>query len=97
MKIADYYDLEILKSNSEQLVLDRIGKLLDQRDDICKCEQCVLDLIAYVLNNVSPDYGTSLLGSFDPNQEREKGIKGQIEIALKDGLRKVTQHPNHST
>ena len=95
MRIAEYYNLENLRRTSEDLVLERIGKLLDERSDICKCEQCVLDLVAYVMNNVSPYYGTSLLGSFDPTQARIKRLKGEIEVALRQGLRKVSRNPNH--
>ena len=95
MKLTDYYDLENLRNTSEELVLDRVGRLLDERRDICHCEQCVLDLVAYVLNNVPPYYGTSMLGSLDPNQTRVNVIKGQIEVALDEGLQRIARHPNH--
>jgi competence protein ComFB len=95
MKLSDYYDLESLRRTSEELVFDRVGRLLDERSDICHCEQCVLDLVAYVLNNVSPAYGTSLLGSLDPNQTRERRIKGEIEVALRDGIKRISENPTH--
>ena len=95
MKIGDYYDLDHLKRGSESLVLERVGKLLDERPDFCRCEQCVLDLVAYVLSHVSPLYGTSLIGSFDPNQSKIKRIKGEMEVAIRDGIKKITRNPNH--
>ena len=95
MKIAEYYNLDLLKRESETLVFERIGRLLDERSDFCKCEQCILDLVAYVLNNVSPLYGASLIGSLDPHQAKIKRVKGEIEVAIREGLKKVSKNPNH--
>ena len=95
MKITDYYDLDLLKSDSQEIVLERVGAVLDERTDICKCEQCVLDLIAYVLNNVSPMYRASLVGSLDPHQTKRKQLEAETELAIKSGIIKIMLHPNH--
>jgi len=96
MKLSEYYDLENLRRTSEQIVLERVGKMLDTRDDICKCEECVLDLVAYVLNHVSPFYGTSLVGSLDPNHARINRIKGETEVAIREAIKRVSRNPNHA-
>ena len=96
MKLADCYDLDKLRNNNAELVFQRVGRLLDEHSDICQCEQCVLDLTAYVLNNIPPSYGTSLIDPFDSNQTRINRIKGEIEVALREAIQRVRQNPNHA-
>jgi competence protein ComFB len=95
MKIEEYYNLDKLRNINAELVFERVGRLLDERSDICQCEQCVLDLTAYVLNSIPPSYGTSLIGPFDANQTKLDRTKAAIEVALREAIEKVTQHPNH--
>jgi competence protein ComFB len=95
MKLAERYDLENLRNISAEKVLKRVEKLLYERSDFCHCEDCVLDLIAYTLNHVTPMYGTSLLGPLHPNREREKKIEVEIDLAIREGLKRIKQHPHH--
>ncbi len=37
-------------------VLYLVDKVLKDMDDICKCEQCKLDIAAIALNNLKPKY-----------------------------------------
>jgi len=94
MRIEDNYDLDKLRNRTMELVLARIEKLIEERDDFCKCENCILDLIAYTLNHVKPFYMTSLLGPID-NGKKEKQIELGIELALKAGLKRIKEHPHH--
>lgn len=95
MSLTDYYDLSYLRNRSAEMVFARIESFLEERQDFCHCEQCVLDLLAYVLNHVTPMYGTSLLDPFRPNPAREKKIAIEIDLALTAGAKRVSEHPNH--
>jgi competence protein ComFB len=95
MSLAEYYDLGHLRNRSAEMVFARIETFLAEREDFCHCEQCVLDLLAYVLNHVTPMYGTSLLDPFVPNPAREKKVTIEIDLALKAGAKRVAEHPNH--
>lgn len=45
-----------LKNVIEDLVREKLDEYLEKRDDICKCKQCKLDILAIVLNNFPPKY-----------------------------------------
>ncbi|UCF97567.1 MAG: late competence development ComFB family protein [Spirochaetaceae bacterium] len=97
MSLYDFYNLDNLRNRSAEIVYGRIERFLEQHEDFCHCEQCVLDLLAYVLNHVTPMYGTSLLDPLSPNPDREKKIDVEIDLALKAGSKRVAAHPNHDS
>ena len=82
---------------TEEIVFDRVGRILDEREDFCRCQNCVLDLTAYVLNHVTPQYKTSLLGKIRPNKDLEKRINIEIDLAIKRGIEKIKKNPHHET
>ena len=94
MKLEEQYDLERIRNRTMELVINKVEKLIEERDDFCKCQNCVLDLIAYTLNHVKPFYMTSLLGPIDGG-EKEKRIELEIELAIKAGLKRIKEHPHH--
>ncbi len=95
MSLSEFYHLELLRNRTAEIVDKRVELFLREHPEFCHCEQCVLDLLAYVLNHVDPMYGTSLLDPFQPDPAREKKVRIQIDLALKAGARKVTAAPNH--
>ncbi|MHA1215691.1 MAG: late competence development ComFB family protein [Candidatus Hodarchaeales archaeon] len=87
------YNLDLIKNRSLEIVISRIEKLLNERDDFCHCEVCVIDLIAFVLNNITPLYTTSLLDPFE--NKKIEIINGEIEKAMKEGIKRIKEHPHH--
>jgi competence protein ComFB len=96
MSLADLYHLDYLRNRTSEIVHRRVEQFLQEHLEFCHCEQCVLDLLAYVLNHVDPMYGTSLLDPFEPDPSREKKVRIQIDLSLKAGARRVTASPNHN-
>ena len=95
MKITERYNIDNLRNRSAEMVFKKLESILEKTEDFCKCEECVLDLIAYVLNHVTPLYGTSLLGPLHPNKDKEKKLEIEIDLAIKAGMRKISEHPHH--
>jgi competence protein ComFB len=95
MSLSDRYDLDKLINHSAEVVYDRIESVLDERDDICHCEECVLDLVAYTLNHVKPLYGTSLLGQLHPSAEKQRKMDEKISRSIIEGLKRIARHPHH--
>ncbi len=93
MKILKRYNLEQVRNRSEELVFKKIEELMAEREDICGCESCVLDLTAYTLNHVTPLYGASLLGSLHSNRGGE--IQEEIDEAVEEGLKRIAENPHH--
>jgi competence protein ComFB len=96
MNLADFYHLEYLRNRTAELVYRRVEQFLQEHAEFCRCEQCVLDLLAYMLNHVDPMYGTSLLDPFEPDAGKEQRVRIQVDLALKAGARKVSEKPNHN-
>ena len=95
MALEDSYKLELIRNRSVEAVYERVERLLAERQDVCTCETCVLDLVAFTLNHVRPQYQTSLLGDLHPDKAREKKLAVEIDLALHEGLQRLRKHAHH--
>lgn len=95
MSLSDSYDLKKLRNRSLEIASVRVEKFLDEHGEFCHCEQCVLDLLAYVLDHVTPMYGTSLLDPLNPDPNQYKKLNIDIDDALRRGSKQVSEHPSH--
>ena len=96
MAISDKYDLEDLKNETEEFVFQELEIQLDaiNEDDICKCHDCVLDMICLTLNQLQPRYRVSLMGSLYAKVESDD-LEQKIKDTVADVLMKVSQNPGH--
>jgi len=96
MAIRDKYDLEDLKNETEEFVFQELEKQLDMisDDDICKCHDCVLDMICLTLNRLQPRYRVSLIGTLYAKVE-SKDLEKEIADTVAEVLMKVSQNPGH--
>lgn len=62
--ISASYDLSDLNNEAERLVVRELARQLelDENADVCRDEECILDMVAFALNHVTPLYRTTLLG-----------------------------------
>jgi competence protein ComFB len=95
MKLEQSYHLENIRNRTAEMVVKRVERLLEESRDMCTCEQCVLDLVAYTLNHVSPQYGTSLLDPLAPNPEQQRKVQIEIEVAIEEAARRIHARPGH--
>ncbi|MBI9099773.1 MAG: late competence development ComFB family protein [Spirochaetaceae bacterium] len=96
MAIRDKYDLEELGNEMEEFVFQELEKQLDaiSDDDICKCHDCVLDMICLSLNQLEPRYRVSLMGTLYAKVESQE-LEEKIKHVVADVLMKVSQNPGH--
>ena len=95
MNLSERYNLESLGNRSEQIVHEAIGRLVEEGATMCTCEECVLDLVAWTLNHVTPQYYTSLLAPLNPDPARERKVRVEVDLAIASGLKKLKAHPHH--
>jgi competence protein ComFB len=95
MALTDRYDLSGLRNEAAEMVCARIERLLTERPDVCSCNSCVLDLVAFILNRVTPRYATSLLGDLHPDPVRLKRMQVEIDLGIRAGLQRLALHPHH--
>ncbi len=85
-----------LKNLMEDEVMYAINKILKDRDDVCTCEKCKLDIAAIVLNNLKPKYVVTEKGSLYARLDTldyqfDADIVSQIAMAIE----KVKDEPRH--
>jgi competence protein ComFB len=98
MSLKDAYDFEFLVNEAERLVLDELEEQLtaDGEGNICKCQDCVLDMAAYALNNVRPAYRASLMGKLYATNVEDSEYGEEIRSAVALAIEKVRKNPMHS-
>jgi competence protein ComFB len=97
MTFKDNYDLELLVNEAEHLVFDELEKQLesDKNDKICKCQECILDMAAFALNNVKPAYRSSFTGVIYAQRLKDGEYKKQLTLAVKKAIEKIRKNPAH--
>lgn len=98
MSIKDSYDFQNLVNETERLVLDQLEKQLqeDFAKDICKCQDCVLDMAAYALNCLKPVYRVSLMGTLYAHSLDDDTKYGkEVSSAVRKAILKVGENPSH--
>jgi len=93
MALEDQYNFEDLKNESERLVFDELeAQLAAAPGDICRTEECVLDMAAYALNLVKPMYRVTLLGRVYTAQLDERHMQ-QVHDAVARAIEKINSNP----
>ncbi len=80
----------------ETIVFNKLDVLLKNQEDICKCEQCRLDIAALALNVLPPRYVVTDKGKI---YARIDTLETQFEIdvllAIEKAIQLVRQNPRH--
>ena len=97
MAIRDEYDFELLVNEAEALVLRELEiQLADHSEEICRCNECVVDMAAVALNTVKPLYRFSLLGTLYTSQAMsEQTYAESVKEAVTAAIAKVKDNPSH--
>ena len=97
MGIRDDYDFEFLINEAERLVLEQLEKQLEVGISIpvCVCQDCVLDMAAFALNNVKPLYRVSLLGTLYAHALKGSDYEREISEAVEKAISRIAHNPSH--
>lgn len=97
MAFKDNYDFELLVNEAENLVIEELEKQLKEisDEDICKCEECVIDMAALALNRLTPKYRASFTGKIYAQQYYEGEYKKQVEDSVRYAIEKISSNPSH--
>jgi competence protein ComFB len=95
MKLSERYNLDSIGNRSQELVYEAVERLAMDGTEMCPCEECVMDLVAWTLNHVTPRYYTSLLSPLNPDPLQEKKVRVEVELAIASGLKRLRAHPHH--
>ncbi len=94
MALRDEYDFEYLVNEAEHLVLDELERQLAEpgNADVCRSQDCILDMAAFALNNVPPLYRATLLGRIYAGELDQKH-HDQIVDAVSRAIDRVRENP----
>lgn len=97
MAFTDTYDFDLLKNEAEQLILHELEQqLAAQPEEVCRCNECVVDMAAIALNSVKPLYRFSLLGTLYAAQAmNEQAYADSVQQAVAVAIEKVRANPSH--
>ena len=97
MAIKDKYDFELLVNEAENLVLCELEVQLEaQPEEMCRCNECIVDIAAISLNTVKPLYRFSLLGTLYASQAMtEQTYADSVREAVAVAIKKVRENPSH--
>jgi competence protein ComFB len=97
MAFKDDYDFDLLFNEAENLVIEELGNQLssEENTNICKCQECVLDMATLSLNKLKPIYRSSFTGIVYSQQYYSGDYKTEVENIVKDAIKKVSSNPSH--
>ncbi len=94
MALSDNYDLSDLTNQMESFVFEELDHQLAAiaDEDICKCNDCILDMACYALNNVPSRYRSSLMGSLYAKVESDE-VNKSVQGNVTEAIQKISQNP----
>ena len=96
MSLDDRYDLSELRNETEHLVFDELEQQLNRiaDEDICKCNDCVLDMACYALNHLGPRYRATLTGAIYARVVEDDTVKTVAE-QVEEAISRISENPMH--
>ncbi|MEA1910996.1 MAG: late competence development ComFB family protein [Spirochaetota bacterium] len=97
MAIKDSYNFENLINETERIVLEQmeIQLELESSKNICKCQDCVLDMTALALNSLKPHYRVSLIGTIYANTVLDDKFAEEVKASVAASIKKIADNPSH--
>ena len=95
MGFQEKYDFSLLVNEKERYVVDELEAQLKVRTEVCRCQECVLDMVALSLNHTKPVYRVTLLGSIYA-QADDDALQQEIELAVQGAIERIYQNPSHA-
>jgi competence protein ComFB len=85
-----------LKNYMEKMVIKNMESQLEKRNDLCKCERCKLDIIAYALNHLPAKYVVTDKGSiYTRLEELEFQLNADITREVLKAIELVKANKRH--
>ncbi len=97
MSFRKEYELDYIENEAENLVFSELEIQLHEEwaVDVCKCQDCVMDMATLALNTVKPFYRVSLLGKVFAGSLNESEYGEEVKIAVKKAIEKISSNPAH--
>lgn len=95
MGFQEKYDFSLLVNEKERYVVAELENQLKVRTEVCRCQECVLDMVALALNHTKPVYRVTLLGAIYAKADDE-AVHNEIVEAVQGAIEKIYANPSHA-
>ncbi len=98
MAFKDKYDFDLLVNEVESVVIDEIERQLNRAGkDVCRCQDCVLDMAALALNHLKPNYRSTLSykGVIYKQRLKSDTYRRSVEKVVEKAIEKIRKNPSH--
>lgn len=80
----------------EDLVISEVEKIFQEREDMCKCDKCKLDVVALVLNRLPSKYVVTAKGRvYTKLQQLDIQFRSDVLRELTKAIKFVKDNPKH--
>ena len=88
--------MEGLKNVMEEAVEYQLNKVLPTMPNVCSCEKCRLDMAAFALNRLHPQYVRTDAGAlFQKMNNSSQQAEIEILTTVMSAINIISQHPKH--
>ncbi len=99
MAFKDEYDFELVVNEMKNIVIGELERQLqtEEYSNICQCQDCVLDIVAFALNHLKPAYRSTLSykgAIYKQNLHTERNEQA-FEKVVRDAIEKIKKNPSH--
>lgn len=98
MGFKDDYDFDLIINEVRDLVIKEIEKQLksEVHKDICRCQDCILDIAALSMNHLKPAYRSSLsIKGLMYKQSNLEKYNIAVEKVVSDAFKQVSKNRSH--
>jgi competence protein ComFB len=97
MAFKDDYDFKDLENETEKFVIQYLEEAVSKDRSICTCEDCILDMATFALNQAPPSYRVSLLGKlYAQAKGQNDSYMSKVKKAVQAAVKRVKANPSHS-
>lgn len=80
----------------EEMVLNCLDEVLERKPEICRCDKCRADIIAFTLNHLHPRYVVSDRGgTIAKAAYLEKSLQVALLVAITEAVEQINAFPRH--
>ena len=94
MGLKEEYDFSKMQNEAEYLVMEEMEKQLEG-SDVCRCEDCILDIATFALNRLKPRYRVSLMGTFYAHTIEDAEYRQTVKGAVSKAVGRIRDNPSH--
>jgi len=95
VNLRELYRLDAVVNENKNIVIELLQHILATDKTICRCEHCILDIIAITLNDLPPRYRVGLIGTIDFDVDAETQYLEKVQDGLYHAIMRVTENPHH--